>query len=60
LSATGTRGSFTMPHSMASISEKSLMAQHIKYAAGKGTLDEIDDFLRSLTPDQWHKDDGNL
>jgi len=36
------------------------MAQHIKYAAGKGTLDEIDDFLRSLTPDQWHKDDGNL
>jgi hypothetical protein len=26
-SATGTRGSLTMPHSMASISEKSLMVQ---------------------------------
>ncbi len=27
LSATGTRGSLTMPHSMASISEKSLIVQ---------------------------------
>ena len=27
LSATGTRGSFTMPHSMASMSEKSLTVQ---------------------------------
>ena len=36
------------------------LRQHIEYAAGKGALDEIDDFLRNLALYQWHKDDGNL
>jgi hypothetical protein len=36
------------------------LRQHIEYASEKGALDEIDDYLRNLAPDQWHKDDGNL
>ena len=40
--------------------KKMRLKQHIEYAAQKGALDEIDDSLRNLTPDQWHKDDGKL
>jgi hypothetical protein len=39
--------------------KKMRLKQHIEYAAQKGALGVIDDFLRNLNPDQWHKDDGN-
>lgn len=33
---------------------------HIEYAAKKGALDEIDKFLRSLSPDQWAYGNGTM
>lgn len=38
-----------------SVIEKQLrFREHIEYAAQKGILDEVDFFVRGLTPEQWH------
>jgi hypothetical protein len=29
------------------------LEEHIRYAADHGVLEEVDHFLRSLTPEQW-------
>ena len=34
------------------------LSEHIKWAAEHGILDEIDSFIRQLTPDQWAYGDG--
>ncbi|MBF0480022.1 MAG: hypothetical protein HQL26_11125 [Candidatus Omnitrophica bacterium] len=34
------------------------LAAHINYAAKHGDLDEVDQFLRNLIPDQWAYGDG--
>jgi hypothetical protein len=30
------------------------LKQHIEYAAEKGVLNQVDKFLRSLQPEEWH------
>lgn len=34
------------------------LVEHINYAAEHGVLDEVDQFLRNLKPDQWAYSDG--
>ena len=34
------------------------LAEHIEYAAAHGVLDEVDQYLRKLTPEQWAYGDG--
>ena len=34
------------------------LAEHIKYAAAHGVLQEVDQYLRKLTPEQWAYGDG--
>ena len=37
-----------------SVTKRKRMINHINYAAEHGVLEDVDKFLRSLTPDQWH------
>ena len=34
-------------------SKQEMLSLHIKYAAEKGALKKVDEFIRSLTPDDW-------
>ena len=38
--------------------KKRRLKLHIEYAANKGVLDNVDAFLRNLTPTQWAYGDG--